>query len=905
LSAATGRRSSLGCLGLLSAVLLLVFTAAEVGIVSYLDPQWLDRVAFWRPAPFEREPLPVEDEAERAALLAAFLQELQESQAPPAPQSTEPELFPFLQVTQSYDPARGARLQTPWDTTVEFPPGAIDSACDVTLTPVRALPGHMAVEVAGPAVDLRVGEHEHYDFRRPVRMTLPFDPEVDSDPRIAVWERDHWMPLPTVVDRRADTVSANVPHASLFVVKGLTVGVAVLYGVYQAVPAKWLSWLNIGKSAGWAGLYLGADTYETQAFRIYYYTSGAHQVPADSAYPIRTGQAVGEAPLYVKDLAAWFEEARLGFKTLGLPIRPWTMRKHDVFLSAQTAYGESPLGGPLFISSRNMQYDVNRIGREELQRGTVAHELLHVSQDRFFSRGGAATYRWWIECSAAYLGDTYWQLKGGDNPHVVRDVYCAKVGGQLLLTPIDEAEDPECYAWASLLEWLDRRYGAAGFKVFADLTASGSARISELDASLQKHTERNLPEIIAEFARDFHYGDLWSGEILPSIHRGGRIVVQGFGERTIETPFKEILVKSSKHLTADVFYARADHLPESRRAKLVMSVTQLGGFDPGLWFYLAADAAGSSLPIPGQPAGLQEQVVSGYKKVWVLDDFSTEGGTDMVTLLIVNAATSRTAPGYEVSRWLLEPPQNVDFRRKSDTEPNTWVVTWDDVGLSKEIIFDGFRVYRRVFGEPEEAAVLLTERPEKTKWKLEDTAPGLGSYVYTVTVVDTEANESKHSRIVVNDPFEGRWKGRIFLVEGSLTDILKPLIDHYMGGEGSAKLQAIRERIETLAKGADVVARAGIPVELDLMKYASGRYFMRVTRAFGKEIEDAKSIELKKRGEQTLVTEIPEAPDQPPLVLRLTQANEMKDRKFSFPVIVDGTPKDFALRWNLTRHAPE
>ncbi len=114
------------------------------------------------------------------------------------------------------------------------PPGAIGGATEISMTPMLRVPDEMAAPFVGPIVDLRIGDHQHFIFRRPVTLTLPYEDAGDGNqPSIGVWENGRWTALPSKVDRDQKTVTAELPHASYIapIAYGQTVNLAARIGI--------------------------------------------------------------------------------------------------------------------------------------------------------------------------------------------------------------------------------------------------------------------------------------------------------------------------------------------------------------------------------------------------------------------------------------------------------------------------------------------------------------------------------------------------------------------------------------------------------------------------------------------------------------------------------------------------
>jgi hypothetical protein len=400
----SGTTSRFGCFGCFWLGALLAGTVTTAGILYWMQPAWLQPVLFWQTPPFPEEVVFLPEQ-----LLPA-----------PQPEAVPPleslaELWTDLAASGIYDPATGLSLETLEGSQVVFPPGSVNDAHPITMTPVSSLPSEMSEDTVvpvGPALSLRVADQEHWTFDRPIQVSIPFPDDylpTDLPPHdlaIAVWEDTAWRVLPTTVDPGTGTLSADVPHASVvatvLILKYLAAGTAMTVGI------------GINFEPGQAVLKLLQSevdtTYKTPNFAVHYISRAKSPVaapPADNLYLAATtsgARQVGQHPLYVTDLGRYFEEGRSWLPDVHHRVSEATLIRWDVFvLPLANEYGVSGLGGPVVIDN-DMRFSASDPLPEHLEfemRRTTVHELIHVAQDDFFNR--FQYQRWWIESTAEYL----------------------------------------------------------------------------------------------------------------------------------------------------------------------------------------------------------------------------------------------------------------------------------------------------------------------------------------------------------------------------------------------------------------------------------------------------------------------------------------------------------------------
>ncbi len=937
------RTSSMGCLGCFSFLVMTLATVVQTGLLMWLNPTWLDRMAFWR-----EEPYPVD--AVDGGPTREF--KVETTVVPQAPEDRYL-LLDGAAASVDYDPNTGASLKAPDGAVVHLPDGAIRESLKVTLTPVLQWPKPMQNAVCGPAYELRIGSHEHYTFGAPVQVTLPYLPQLVTEgkrPVVCVWERDRWVPVKTRADAAKKTVTAELPHASPLAILTAPLTPAAAGGLGGLAVLGGLGWVYSSTERGtaWAlFMFTRSEELETKSFKIHYYKEGTHAVPKDSEYPLAGGRPSGDHPLYVQDIAAILEKARAGLGDVGLKVPVPKLICHDVFLYndaedgklKNTAYGSSPPGGPLFIHPRLDLLAANdSIDCAKLINSTVVHELIHLAQDDAF--GGIPQRfrdRWWIEATAEYLSERWWRVNGATCD--LGQTFYLKGQPTLPAKPMETSTDPGYYAWSAFLHWLDQRQSNSGYEFCKKVYEEKSSSLETLDGAAQATLGRPLGQVFEEFARDFYHEDLWRGTTIPLLHTDttrNQAAHQSVGEKNfifvyinapggaMQMPWAMGFTPPVKHLTAHAAYFQIEGLSEKRKAKLVVSLEPRG--DPGqVQVYWAADAVGSKLPAPGNPSAMSLfGIVSGQKSSIAVDKIGKK--VDRVMLMFLNRSLSDEGPSFTIERWLLMPPETVRSAREEPGKPQ-WKVNWDRVDLQDfPQVFKGYNLYRRKVGDPESSYVLVESAIPDT-FKIV-TAPDNEDYVYTVKVLDQLGNESEPATIEDDDPFQGEWDGEVALVKG---EFAKPLAEAFRQmiekeeKEALAKIakepdpakqsqmrKQLQEDKKRLTEFAELVnkfvsmveefARLGIPMKLKIRR-VDAKYFVSVPEVLWAPTESAEEAEMVRKGPHTLGFKDPPK-DMPPLFLRLHRKDEIREKEWVVKQEAEGKTFEFSFRWSFRRKKP-
>ncbi len=540
---------------------LTVVLLVELVLVLWINPKWFDRMAFWRGPRYEPH-ITLVDNPEAWARWAEEQSTTGERSEPQPP--GERVDFDFGRVATHYEPASGAELAFSETASLKVPPGAIGIATEISMTPLLRVSDEMAAPFAGPAVDLRIGDREHYTFQRPVTLTLPYEGLSDGDlPAIACWENGRWVAFPSRIDREKKTITAELPHASVAApiaaiptpalvpqIAGSTLNLAAAAGAGTSVawPVGVAGLAAVGAvagtSTGRAQVYSAAWwvtsglEYETPRgnFKIHYVTTGKHAVPDDKAFR-EAGVTFGGKntpdghPLYVRYLGELLEDCLTGFNKMGLDVPVVKIIRHDVFVQGIGHwFGATQLGGPLFVSSELISLAARaRVPADEIIRYAAARELTNVALDEHFSALTARYSGWFIDLMAAYVAFHYWEDQGRPLKRLLPTSVVK--GGVIPQWPMDAGGlviDP----YFVFPRWLDQGFGTrAGLKFLvaaAESWLGHFVELEDLDAAGRKTLKggnRGLADLFTEFALDFFHNEFWKGHgrspgMVPGYHTG-------------------------------------------------------------------------------------------------------------------------------------------------------------------------------------------------------------------------------------------------------------------------------------------------------------------------------------------------------------------------------------------------
>lgn len=902
------RSGSLGCLGCFSVFVMLGMTAASLGALLWLNPTWFDRAAFWRGPRLKPEASLRVDPAAKA--------EFERRQGAAAAKQRKAEamvLLPKLAVETNYAPDRGAKLEMPEGSTLDFPPGSVRGAEKIRVTPVARTSAEMKTPellTFGQLFDVNIGGRDHYTFDRPVKLTIPYDPKLLPDPQagrpaIGTWEDGKWVALPTRDDPVNHTLTAELRHAS---VEGIIVIVTLLTAGPKIATSEPVEALRMQLRKRTDGLL------NTQNFAIHYFKSwGAGRPMEDSVYPLAAGRPSGEHPLYIQDVARHLEEVRAGLDKVGTPVAAVSLIRWDVFVVPMHGdYGASPAGGPVMITTDFSNDDGSLGDLDGLMRSTIAHELIHVGQGNFFKyykAETAARESWWIESTANFLSDRYWRLQGRKADSVQ---FYLDGKSDLLAKPLDAVRGTETYAYGRFYEWIEKKGDIQA--VINRMNAGGTVSLQALDGAVKAaFPDQTLGDLFVEFAKDFYHGSLWGGDVMP-IKGGwdGADPARSAGKfdyltRADGGKLSALRVYSGDpiqlaHFSAQGIHYHADSLPPDRWAKLVV-VAETNVEPAARTWVLVGESAipgrppAGGVPTPLTPLVFEKSKDGPFRGSYVVKHLATppdpsSGKSNHVTVVAVNADLVADARPLVVRRWLLLPPEFVSSKRQAD---KSFRVDWAAAEDARPLWFKGYHVYRRKKGDSEWPKLPLTAKPQADTFYT-DAPPDSEDYVYTATVVDKLDNESAPARVEDEDPFQGEWSGKFVLVEGELRtpimDALHKLMREIDEKERKdiAKIKekpdrdrALKNHLENMKKNEELLklldeylgkfeqaARLGIPYGMKI-RLSEGQYFMKLTRLgfFPVDDKDMNEIPMKRTSLISISPKEPPPENLPPLDLQL------------------------------------
>lgn len=881
----------LGCYGLLA----LFALGLQLTYLLFLNPPWLDRLAFWR-GPL----LPQESVLTRDIPESCWAEEDQVEEAFQAQRDRKRiQLYEAHRVHAAYTPQQGASLTTLEGARIEIPPGALPAPEDISLTPVLWMPQELLnpnLAVVGPGYQIRVGDRSHVDFDRPLRVTLPVVPDLVNDAdasslAIYVGRDGNWRPCPTHYDPERMELTALVDQASWWFAFKVVVRVAVGGGLATAVSYQ--------LSATVRGIYhqfTGTldQEYETNSFSIHYTEQGADAVPKDSGvaqrlrFPLSPQSAVSGIPNMVVLTAEILEGCRPGLASVGVPI-PDSWTRHDVFLTAIPEGGLSPPGGPVWITTLWTQGAGYTADLDRQLRGTIAHELVHVGQGRFFSNWQARKGKWWFEMTAPYLADRYWE-KQGRPCNQLMDIHMIDDDGKMLSHPLDIDNSEINYTYGMFFRWLEPQCNTLA--LIETVNRGGDSQAAALDAALRAATQKGLGALLSEFAQAYYHDNLWDAQTVPFVvfdHNPTRQVRRQScegkdfsllarvvpGGRRVSSAgavnmWASAVVGKLPRLTTKAYLIDASAIPGNRKGKLVV---ELRGFDDqqsALVAAMAESTVGGTLPARGTRGSFQALRLPDEPTYHVVEKIGSPGGCDRFTLLISNTSLKDVRSSGTVTRWALLAPAYAESTR-TDPKGITWQVTWHRAEFKDEpMVFAGYHVYRRKLGETEQSWTRVASYVEDEFY--EDDAPDREDYVYTASVVDRLDHESEKAAVLADDPFQGVWKGKITLLEGSIEQSIMKWLRNWLGDEEES--QGLLETASSWVKAIERLLKAGLPVQFNIRR-VEGEYSLQPTHLMflPVEPEDNPPVPLSRVGMQTLCA--PPEDGQEPIFFCLEREDQL------------------------------
>lgn len=948
-----------GCNGCLVGCLIAAAAVGMILVIAYAwwaDPPWLRRFEFWRAKP-NNAAAELGGLGEEAKKLESDDQIVITSRQQVAEQNAAAHLRTASIVKQTVARSSGATLKTREGAKLTIRPRTFRKDVDVELAP-RVTPStaqrSAGYQIVSDVVTIRVDGQPHTTFDEPVTVELPVvmtqidgTPIQLSDLTPMFWDEtsDIWQPYGVPFQLEDNNVLRfSITHAT-----DVTVGRKRKPGDKQG----WLDWAAEGIAAGGVGVvkaianiggirselqpYAGwAPTwdgpYKTANFAIYYIDpkntiSPGDRVFADSEYPLARGRKSGDTPLQIIDVGEALESAHATAARVGLtPASSLTRERFTVFLQQGGAFGESPLGGPIYLDARMEGVDAECDWGEFLMT-TAAHEYMHVLQDEYHnfwvgfptSRAGG-----WIETSAQALAEQV-RYKGNEKAHpspfMTTRHYINKEPG-FISTGIDSegsGDKSSAYAWGTFFLWMENDGDVPGVTAKTLANKSNWTNVSRMpeviaDSIPQAKRGATFADRFDHFAQAYLHDDAWDNRMhtkawwtdranqakltndYPSNAVFQHVAAGGKNPRY----FRSRTIAGLDRMTAQFQFYDAELIPvDDAPGKLIVRIKNVAKSGAALFVY--RDEYEKNVPKGARTAPEQAQLEAGKETILEIKDYGTaprcHAGhcANRVSLIVVNDKPDEDGLDATIDAWLLLPPESVMYdKRKSPAGGSQYTVTWNPSPLEEQkrtesnTPFAGYNVYRRLAGTNAWPEAPLNRVPF-TATNYEDTPPDAADYEYAMTVVDTDKRESEKSRIESTDPFVGEWSGSFRLKEGHLADTAAMTEEQK---RDYAPLLKLVDKAEVFVK------MIGIPVRFQLYR-SDGRYRARFLSILGKPV-DPKDSEakgsFKRITEHNLLWEPEEKPEKPvpPVYFSLEYPDE---------IINTYTLEKLTLEWHFKRGA--
>lgn len=850
----TFKGCALGCLAMFIVVAGLLFA----GYVWWAKPPWAGKLKFWRTSLNPQQELGVAQEEvdfegidQRVAADKAARQEADRKYG----------LNPANYVKKEVSAANGDRLQTPQGATLEIPPGALPRDAVVEFAP-KAWPASEQrtddVKRISDVYSIRVDGQEHTQFQQPLTLEIPALLEMDGRPlsseelRAYWWNGTAWEPYPSPVEIAGDKIRFQIEHAT-DIIGGITGFIGQL-GSISGTRGELEPWMSSWRFAG-------HSVYRTQNFALYYVAPGprADSVPADSVYSMTKGRKSGEHPYYVVDLGAALEDTITHASKVGLtPNTLWLSKRHTVMIEPAGAFGITPLGGPVYLDNR-MDGLAAGVDFGEFHKVTAIHEFIHVIQDEYFNirqtfRPSTTSF---IETSAQALSELLRYRsapKEHPSPYMSTSQYLLTMP-DFILTTIDgegRGEKALSYSWGAFLIWMDVDGGFPGFsantmKRKAQATQFAGVPNTMAQVVAEMKPGQTLSAAFTRFATEYLHDDMWSNKFFNRAwwtDRGnlGKLSQQQMKDLFFHSP-GAAEERSAYHHARKV--TAFDHLT----ARLdVFDATGLANDVPGkafLRFHNVSKPGAQVLVFPDRFSALNPQqkgsaqqitLTAGTEQTVEIPNFGNHTpvvpamAANRLNLVLINDKPDEDGLDFEYDAWLLLPPSNVMFDKRSNSvelSPGLrYIGQWNPSPLSKsKTIFKGYNVYRRKLGDKTWPATPLNAQPI-TEAKYEDTPPDKFDYEYSVTTLDNYAHESEKSLAENDDPFAGEWSGSFVLKSGTLVNEEKM----------SKEDKEIWKDVIPLLKKLEKLLKLGVPIRFKLER-TEGKYYITPISAFGKRLD--------------------------------------------------------------------
>lgn len=935
------RSCFVGCTG----IFLLLGLVAFGLYVWWAQPSWMTKYYFWRPEPFHAE-----DEVPDPARQASQLKDEESRYENLQKQSRDFEGKKGMRlngyVSKVVRANEGGRLITPEGASVDVPPGAIPHDAVIEFAP-RVAPGNGqmtgGLTLLSDVYVIRVDGQEHTNFHAPVTVEIPAVTRMSGRDLPAnqivplFWDGQQWQQYNSSVSVEPGKFRFRISHATDLTggikwVAGMAWdGVKWVGGVGQSA-ATGLSQVTgtSGEIASWYGAGRGWDAkYETTNFAIYYVSPTStkypsDRVPDDASYKLAGGRKPQAHPLYVIDVGTFLEFAHAHAKDLGLTPAKALVERHAVFLENLGGYGESPIGGPIYLDN-DMSGLPGSVDWGEFLRTTCTHEYMHVLQDEYYTNVvGGNSQNSWIETSAESLSSLL-RSKAATaehpNPFMTTAFYTNAEPQFLQKPPEGEGkgvtDKVNAYAWAAFFEWMDTDGGHSGYTTAVLDQASSNFSFSGVLSSMegaagQGKSGATLADAFARFCQAYFHDDVTTGRIHSRSWWQDRANLRLMADANLKDLYfrmpvtsrngpayfyHSIQVKDLNHLTARYFFLDGQYMKNPVAGKVVLRFENVAS--EGAVVQVYRDTYENDLPTGSGPGPESITLKSGSEKSVIVDRFGdvyTASGkqtqTNRLNFVFLNSSISEDGRDFKLRAWLLLPPENVTFDRKKGE--NMYTVRWNESPLAAQdktdstVPFKGYNIYRRKLGERAWPSTPVNDKPVQDT-KYEDHLTDTSDQEYSVTVIDDYDNESEKSLVLNDDPFVGDWGGSIRLTQGHLLDINK------FSEEQKTMYKGIIEWVNEL----EGIAKLGIPVEFEIER-ADAQYWVKAKSIMGKQLavdESDRTGPFERVSEHNLMWNPPrDGEDQPPPVYLRIQ----------YPNVIEGDQnfETGAFSWHFDRKNP-
>lgn len=854
----------LGCL-----IFFLAFGAIVFGLyVWWAKPPWMTKFYFWRKSlnpQLELAALQGNDQADLETDARRVEALRQEREAAVRMQGIR--LSNYVRKEVSAD--RGDTLSTPDGASLEIPPGSLSRDAVVEFAP-RTTPSTPQRSgqwtLLSDVYVVRVDGQEHTEFWRPMKVGVPAVSEANGQAipmdqiRPIWWDGKAWREYSGPVVFENGKAWFQIPHAT-----DVGIGATIAGGVGRVGTGIGRFTGTLSELGPWvsSARFLGHEVYRTTNFAIYYVrpgpTGGSDAVRDDASYALAAGRKPAEHPLYVLDAGAALELAKAHAPSVGVNPETLYVERYTALLENVGGFGETPLGGPMYIDSRmdGVHPDVNW---GEVFLTTVTHEFVHVLQDEYFQWAEAAWNSALVETTAEALAELI-RFRAAPKQHpsqymaTRQYLYQVPDFSRTSMDSEGSGDKTAAYAWAAFFLWAETDGGAPGLtgrvmakKAAWNQFASASRTIEQVLGEIKPG--ESFGAFFNRFSIAFLHDDMWDGKLLPKswwadadnhLKLAKLNLGDAFFRRRHASEEHSVLahgrqVSDLNHMTARYDFVDGEYVRNEVPGKAYVRIRDVK--KPGAQLTVFADHFQNGKPhAKGSVNTIQ---VSGADQTIEILNFGNHPSPvptlapNRLNFLITNDRPAEDNLDFAFDTWLLLPPPFVAFDRQGtmvETAPAPkYLVQWNPSPLSKnKEIFSGYNIYRRKAGDSVWPGTPLNEKPY-TEVRYEDTPPDKFDYEYAVTVLDAFKHESEKSPVESEDPWVGEWSGSFRLKEGTLIDESKYTPEQLETWKG----------LIVLMKKLEVLLKLGVPVRFRIDR-SDGKYYLHPISVFGKGVEDAES----------------------------------------------------------------